>query len=71
MKSNRVLKTITFRAFKGWIELYFHNNQYPRFGIHWRLKRYKGTFGFAIILFGRWFGILIDNPVFETNEEEV
>ena len=39
---------------------YHHYQEYPLFKFYWRLKEYKETLDLAVILFGHWFGILID-----------
>lgn len=43
---------------QSWV--YHHYQEYPLFKFHWRWKEYKGTFEVALILFGHWFGIVID-----------
>ena len=57
--------------FNGTINLYHHWQEIPRFKVFWRWKQYKGTFDIAIILFGHWFGILIDHDIFLKNDEQL
>lgn len=53
------MKTITL--FKGKLNLITFWQEYPKFKLnYWRWKKYKGTFEFGVILWGRWFICLID-----------
>ena len=54
----------SFTLFKGLLTFYTDWQEYPKFRFHWRWRTHKGTFEVALILFGRWFGIIIDHDIF-------
>jgi len=42
------------------VSFYTHWQEYPRFQLYWRWKEYRQDLDLAVIVWGRWFGVLID-----------